>query len=230
MASTVMSAATTNLPESEFLEGEGSYKALSRGAIFSLVLALLAIPLAAVPAMLTVALFASVLGLLAIQRIRRYPDELTGTRLAAVGVALGLVVLVGGAARHAYVYAHEVKEGYKRISFSDLQPSKERPDLPVPPEALDLNGQKIFVKGYVYPDGQSDGIKRFVLVPDLGTCCFGGQPKLTDMIEVTLRDPLRVSYSRSRLKLHGVLKVDTALKPVSGLNGVYYQLDVDQVD
>ena len=60
---------------------------------------------------------------------------------------------------------------------------------------MELNGKKIFMKGYVYPDGQRTNIKRFVLVADLGTCCFGGQPKLTHMVEVTLRDPYRVEYS-----------------------------------
>jgi hypothetical protein len=195
------------------------------------VLALLAIPIAFfAPPMLIVAAIAAVLGLLSLQKIRRYPDELTGAKVAIASSVLGLVVLVSGVAGHAYVYAHEVKPDYRRTNFRELQPIPERPELPVPPQAIALNGQKIFVKGYVYPDGQGSGIKKFVLVPDLGTCCFGGQPKLTDMIEVTLRDPLRVSYSRRRLKLHGILKVDTALKPVSGLNGVYYQLDVDQVD
>ena len=61
------------------------------------------------------------------------------------------------------------------------------------------------------------------------TCCFGGQPKLTDMIEVTLRDPRRVNFSYARRRLAGILKVDPRLKPISGLQGVYYQLDADHV-
>jgi hypothetical protein len=63
----------------------------------------------------------------------------------------------------------------------------------------------------------------------MGTCCFGGQPKLTDMIQVTLADPLRIKYSYQRRKLAGVLKVDRRLKPISGLKGVYYQLEADYV-
>ena len=97
------------------------------------------------------------------------------------------------------------------------------------PLAMELNGQQVFVKGYVYPDGQRYNIKRFVLVADLGTCCFGGQPKLTHMIEVTLRDPHRVEYSYHKLGLGGVLHVDTRLKPLTGLGGVYFQLDADYV-
>ncbi len=61
----------------------------------------------------------------------------------------------------------------------------------------------------------------------MGTCCFGGQPALTDMIEVTLRDPLRAKFSYQRRKIAGVFSVDKTLKEVSGLTGVYYQLDAD---
>jgi hypothetical protein len=106
----------------------------------------------------------------------------------------------------------------------------EHPQLPVSPKALELNGKKVFIKGYVYPDGRQSNIKRFVLVPDMGTCCFGGQPKLTDMIEVTLTDPDRIKYSFQKRKLAGELLVDTQLKPVTGLGGVYFQLKAHVVN
>ena len=127
------------------------------------------------------------------------------------------------------MYATEVPEGFQRISFADLQPVPEAPQLPIPPKALELNGKKVFIKGYVYPDGQQYNIKRFILIPDMGTCCFGGQPKLTDMVEVTLRDPLRTIFERRKRRLAGTLTVDIRLKPVSGLGGVYYRLDAEYV-
>ena len=119
-------------------------------------------------------------------------------------------------------------EGYARISFSDLQPDEER--SPVSSKSLELDGQKVFIKGYVHPgvSGQGD-IRRFVLVRDMGTCCFGGQPKLTDMVEVTLDSGLSTRYTRRKKKLAGVFLVDTELKPVSGLQGVYYQLKANYV-
>jgi hypothetical protein len=130
---------------------------------------------------------------------------------------------------HGVAYATEVPEGFQRISFADLQPVREAPQLPVSPRALELNGQKVFLKGYLFPDGQQSNIKRFVLIPDLGTCCFGGQPKLTDMVEVTLRDPLRTVFELRKRRLAGTLIVDTRLKPVSGVNGVYYRMDAEYV-
>ena len=86
------------------------------------------------------------------------------------------------------------------------------------------------MKGYVHPGvDRRRGIRQFILVPDMKTCCFGGQPKLTDMIEVTLSDPHRVNFSYTRRKLAGVLKVTPFKKTVTGLDGVYYQLDADYV-
>ena len=65
------------------------------------------------------------------------------------------------------------------------------------------------IQTYVYPDGQLDNIKQFVLVPDMGTCCFGGQPKLTDMVQVRLEGGLTTRYNRYKKKLAGVFKKRT---------------------
>jgi hypothetical protein len=46
-------------------------------------------------------------------------------------------------------------------------------------------------------------------------------------LEVTLKDPLYITYNQRMRRLGGVLKVDERKKPVSGLDGVYYQLDAD---
>jgi hypothetical protein len=81
----------------------------------------------------------------------------------------------------------------------------------------------------VYPGDKRKDLRQFILVPDKGTCCFGGNPKLTDMIEVTLQDSLRVNYSFRKRGLAGTLRVDTTTKPVNGLGGVYYQLEADYV-
>ena len=130
---------------------------------------------------------------------------------------------------HAYIYLTEVPEGYQRISFFDLQPEAGTA-FPIPQSAVALNGARVFIKGYVYPGDQRQGLKQFVLVPDMGTCCFGGQPKLTDMVEVTLKDPNRIDFSYRKRKLGGILHVDQRLKPVSGLQGVYYQLEADYLN
>ena len=210
-------------------EGFEPYRAISKSAVVSVVVGLLSILGLYTAPLLVLALVAAILGVTGYLSVVRYPNELTGKPLAIVGALLGVCLFVGGIVRHSYIYATEVPEGYIRISFADLQPDKNNPRMPVPPGALELNGKPIFVKGYLYPDNQQYNIKRFVLVPDLGTCCFGGQPKLTDMIEVTLKEPLQTVYNMKKRKLAGELKVDMSLKPVSGVNGVYYQLKANHL-
>jgi hypothetical protein len=205
------------------------YRALCRTAVASVIVGLLGLSaLTAVP-LLVLPLLGVVLGFWALRTIRRYPIEFSGRGLAIVGIVGNLLLLFGASTLHVVIYFTEVPEGATRISYRELQPTRDAPELPVSARALELDGERVFVKGYVYPDGQRDNIRRFVMVPDLGTCCFGGQPKLTHMIEVTLRDPHRTFYSTRKRSLAGVLRVDSDLKPVSGLGGVYFQLDADYV-
>jgi hypothetical protein len=206
------------------------YRAVSKSAILSLILGLLSLAALSIPPLAVIPCIGLLLGWSSLRRIRRHPMEVSGLVPAAVGTLLCAGLLVGSVTLHAHTYATECPEGYQRISFDTLRPIDERPELPVSPAAVELNGKKVFIKGYVYPDGQQDNIRRFVLVPDMGTCCFGGQPKLTDMIEVTLTDPDRIKYSLRRRKLAGELVVDTQLKPISGLGGVYFQLKAHVVD
>jgi len=206
-----------------------SYRAVSKSAVICIALGLISLSAWLTAYALFLPVIGTVFGLIALNAIRRYPDELTGRAAALIGIVMCVGTLFGGSALHAYTYATEVPEGCIRISFADLQPDPETPEMALPKRAFELNGKRIFIKGYVFPDGQQYDIKRFILVPDMGTCCFGGQPKLTDMIEVTLRDPLRVEFARRKRKFAGIFKVDGTLKPVSAVGGVAYQLDADYV-
>src|SRR5690606_36495557 len=181
----------------EYLE---SYRALSSSAVASSVLGFLGIAnllsyeygvaLGILP------LLALMLGGRAFWVIHRYPEEFTGKWFALAGMAMGALFLTVGWGTAGYVYATEVPEGYTRIHYQQLQPDENSPGQIIPPSALDLNGKRVFIKGYVYPGAQKSGIKQFILCRDNGDCCFGGNPKLTDRILVTLKDPLRLTYSR----------------------------------
>jgi hypothetical protein len=214
-----------SVPESEQMI---PYRALSRAAVVSMVLALLGAFAFLTPALVAVPLGGALFGVVALINIRRFPLELTGKTLAWIGLVTCLLLLVSATALHVYVYVTEVPEGYQPIGFSQLQPPSDRPAA-IPAEALELDGKRVFVKGYVHPGVASQGdIQEFILVPDMGTCCFGGQPKVTDMITVTLRAPLRTRYNQRIRKLGGVLRVSNQVKPVAGgLNGGVYELDAD---
>lgn len=205
------------------------YRAVCMSAVSTMVLGIISIPAILFSKLLILPVLGIGLGLYALIQLRKHRDELTGLNLARIGLAICIVVLVTGTSYSGYVYATEVPDGYERISFSLLKPEPGSRTL-IPSSALELNGQRVFVKGYVHPGVSSrKGIKQFVLVPDMKTCCFGGQPALTDMIEVTLEDPLRVNYSFAKRRLAGVLRVSPQPKNVAGLEGVYYHLEADYV-
>ncbi len=204
------------------------YRSISKYAVFSLVTATVSISGLLFPAFAIFGLTAIVLGIMAQLSIRRYPKELTGSLVATLGIFAGGALFVSAASWHTYDYMTELPEGYERVTWLELQPGREDPF--VPPRAVDLNGKKVFIKGYCHPGVDGEGFtNEFVLVRDMGTCCFGGQPELTDMIEVTLQPPLKIRYSTRRRKLAGEFVI---VPPRPGaakgdLNGGYYQLIAD---
>lgn len=206
------------------------YQSVSRAAVASFVLALLGVLSFIFVGLLLFPALALLLAISALFSIRKYPNELLGKPIALAGLALSAVTLCTAPVYHAYVYATEVPPGYERVAFASLTSPTGAPDLP-PPKALELDGQPIFVKGYIHPTSMdSPRSKRFVLVPDLGTCCFGGQPPLTHMIEVTLTGDNVASKSMRKQKLAGTLRVNRTLKPIEGLEGVYYTLKADIIN
>jgi hypothetical protein len=224
-----------------------SYQAICRSAVISAVMAAVSLPLVvlslvsmrfpvgdAVPLGMLGALFGGValaLGIVAERTIRRYPSEYTGARLARTGLVGGLLMLVAGSVSAAFTYSSEVPDGYARTGFWELQPDPDEPQLPFSPNAFKLSGKPIFIKGYMHPGVASMGkVNHFILVPDMGTCCFGGQPKPTDMIEVYVKEGKeRIAYSPRRIKLAGTFFLADGPIQSLGLRNVWYHMEVDQV-
>ncbi len=203
------------------------YRSVSRAAIVSLVLGIFGLLSFAAVSLIALPIVGLLSGWLGLRAIKRYPAEFSGRIFARIGLVLSVLTLVAAPAYHAYIYATEVPEGYTRVSFYDLMSAKNAPDVPTP-QALGWNGKPIFIKGYVHPTSMDTAVaKKFVLVPDLGTCCFGGQPPLTHMIEVHLSKDQYAHRNLRKKRLAGTFSVNTYLKPIEGLNGVYYQLQAD---
>ncbi|QEG39425.1 DUF3299 domain-containing protein [Roseimaritima ulvae] len=178
------------------------YKALSRGAIVSVFLACLAL-VGLVPGFqvaLVLAVFGIAAAIMGLRVTSLYPKEYGGRMLAKIGLTLNLLLVVGGVGEHAYIYATEVPDGYQRVHFYALQQPDDGPKGPTE-EAVSLDKKKIFLKGYIHPSAGNGRLTRFVLVPDLGTCCFGGQPDTTDMVEVVLTggDTVRANLMKKKL-------------------------------
>jgi hypothetical protein len=206
------------------------YRALSTSAVASLIVGMLSFVAVLDWTLIAVPVVGIGLSAFALTKIKRHSDEVTGRGLARAGLALSLMFVVAGPARLTHEYLTEVPDGYERISYSDLQPDPAVAQQHVPPSALALEGKKIFIKGFVYPGREKDGIRQFLLVRDQGDCCFGGNPRITDRIQVTLVGRLRLKYESRLHKVAGKFHVaasDTAVGGAKG--GVFYHLEADYV-
>jgi hypothetical protein len=114
-----------------------------------------------------------------------------------------------------------VPPGFERIGYEELQPDPQTVGESFPQSAMDLDGKPVFIKGYIYPTDQKSGIKQFTLCRDQGTCCFGGNPKLTDRIQVRISDTRGISFNTWQNRVAGIFRVRPNNDP-NGLAAIYY--------
>src|SRR5262249_26116881 len=150
--------------------------------------------------------------------------------IAKAGLLISLLGFVAGVTVHTAVYFTEVPDGYARLSFWELRPDNPQDrEIILPEKVGDLQDQKVFIKGYVHPGVQGMGrVKHFILVGDMGTCCFGGQPNMFDMVEVKLNTNEGVYYSTSLRKFGGTFHIQPPQR-VDKLSNVIYRLDAEYV-
>lgn len=216
-----MSIATLEMNPMVDEEDELQYKALHTGALIAFVLGLVSVCVVLTaanspewaPIVAPIPVIGMVFALRAIANIRNNPNQFTGLGLARTGLAMSLAFLVSGLAYGGYVYATEVPDGYARTSFSAMKPSEleERGGVIVPPEVAALEGQKVFIKGFIRPDSIAvpRGITRFLLVRDNNQCCFGDLSKIKyyDQIDVTMTGGKLVDYSQGVIRMGGTLHI-----------------------
>lgn len=207
------------------------YRTVSRSAIAAAAFGLLA-PLGAWAAVfLILPVLAVCFGAMALANIRRFPQELYGKKAAWFGVVLGLVCLIGGIGRHSYIYATEVPEGYQRMTFYDLRPNTRTSNDFFSARAAELDGQKVFIKGFVRPSDRRTKLKNFILVGDFGSCCFGGNPKMTDIVAVRILSDQTVDYSWSMRRITGTFRLNRTPRDVGekDIPRICYEIEADHV-
>lgn len=206
-----------------------SYRALSKAAVVSAGLSIIGLLAFLFVQLLILPVLGFMFALMAFLNLRRYRNELTGKWMAVTGVVLSAVTLVFGSSIHAYNYATEVPEGYERVNWYELRGQEKQP---VNAFAMQMRDKPIFIKGYVHPGVEGFGeVKNFVLVPDMKTCCFGGQPKPWDMIEITLAENCsKVKYSRRKRGLWGVFRIGpAAAQKIGTVQPGFYQMTADDL-
>ena len=222
------------------------YRSFSSWAVGSLALALVGVALFLLLGSDGFVLYAPIqilgflIGLLGLYRIRRNTFELTGEKVAKAGITLSAFFFVVGGSWAALVYMTEVPEGYDRISFYTLDNEGATAASPISQDAAKYHEKPVFIKGYIHPGVNGLGnISRFVLVGDLSVCCFGGQPKPWDMVEVDLKPGDELTYDMKLHRLWGTISIDVSphlavgsAKETTGdrpLQGGYYHLEADGI-
>ncbi|MDX1966016.1 MAG: hypothetical protein SFV23_02485 [Planctomycetaceae bacterium] len=100
----------------------------------------------------------------------------------------------------------EGPQGAVRVSYDDLDLLKILNMEPVPADAAahfpawlsKLDGQPVRIRGFMYPTFESTGIESFVLARDNQICCFGRDPKVYDLIQVSMKSGDTTDYIPNR--------------------------------
>ncbi len=206
------------------------YRMVSKAAVFSLTLGLLSLSAFVGVGMLILPLVGIVCGIVGLHSIAKYPDEFTGKISAWIGIVLSVFFLCAAGSAHAYEYSTEVPDGFQRIPFYSLRSDPDHPEQPIPEDIAKLDGQKVFLKGYVHPSVKEQGaVRQFVLVGDMKECCFGGTPKVTEFVDVSIVSNDQIRYSWRLRKLAGVLRINPEAAKMNGLAGPCYHLEAEYV-
>ncbi len=207
------------------------YRVVSKAAVISVVFAVMSGLAFLFPVFVVLPLLGIGFGLAAVANCRRFPLELSGGRAAKFALVASAVLLVSSITMHSYIYATEVPDGYQRISFYELQPDK-RSQTPYSEKAADFDGEKVFLKGYVRPGMKQKRLRKFILVGDFGSCCFGGNPKIHDVVAVTIKDDDQyVNYGYRLRRIGGKFKLHQRPKSVreKDLAYVLYEIEADYI-
>ncbi len=85
------------------------------------------------------------------------------------------------------------------------------------PRVKQLDGNRIRVRGYIFPPPRQTGLTRFVLVRDNQQCCFGPGAALYDSMIVDMAPDNSIDYTLTPIVVEGTF----TLRPVRFPDGKY---------
>jgi hypothetical protein len=97
------------------------------------------------------------------------------------------------------------------------------------PKIEDLFGQRIRIRGYMYPTLKRRGLTAFVLVRDNQECCFGPGAALFDCIRVQMHPDKTAAFSIRPIAVEGVFKFEE-FADMDGTTRAIYLLEQASVE
>ena len=230
MSDTSLMQSNEAFSSSQLAENEFQYRTISKAAVASIAFAVLGLGAFVFQAFVLLPVLAIGFGIVALIEIRKYPAEVTGKLAAQIGLGCGVLIAAGSIAMHTYVFMTEVPDGYERMAFNDLRLNK-RTKLPFSEKSQKLDGTKVFLKGYVRPGAKRTNLKNFILVGDFGDCCFGGNPKITEIVAVNIVSDDLIDHSYFLRKIGGTFRLNKNARQIDedGIPKVFYTIEADYI-
>jgi hypothetical protein len=227
--SAVAQAPLNSVTNSEFEGEDFVYRPIPLLVPISMGFVFLSLSAALMAELIAVPVLGVILSAIAYRQIRVSGGNLSGGWLALGSLVTQCLMVVAFSTMHVYSYATEVPPGFDRVSFgADISKkgfAVEGGIQKIHPDVKKLVGQKVMIKGYMYPTKAVDGLTSFVLCRDNGDCCFGGQPKTTDMILINMKGDNHARFRQGLVAVAGVFRAEQTVDE-TGLQPVY-QLDCD---
>ena len=110
----------------------------------------------------------------------------------------------GPPAKPAPAAGEPIRLTFNDISQWDLDPK----DVQVPASIRALAGKAVDIVGYMIPYGDADAVEEFLLVRDLGSCCFGAAPLPHHLIECRMDAGKRTVYLPGPVRVRGRFRVE----------------------
>ena len=212
------------------LENEFSYRPVPVLAAAGLVVSLISSIAVVVWLALPICLVGFLLSAIGLWIIRRSLGGYGGIGVAVSGMALSTLFFVGGIAFQVFAFQTEVPEGYQRKNFvSDIA---QKPLVPtglsadIHPDVKALDGQQIFLKGYIYQTERVQNLTSFLFVKDNQDCCFGANPAITDRIGVIMKEGQGIDYVAGKVAVAGTFRINPDFSNGSNLEPLYI-IDAD---
>jgi len=154
--------------------------------------------------------------------------------LITIAVApLGCDHATGVASPSAGQVAGSTATGVRETTFDDLKFEMEESATfqrsMLTPEAEELVGRRIRIRGYIFPTLKKKGLKQFVLVRDNQECCFGPGAALYDCILVHMKEGKTAEFSIRPVAVEGTFLYEEFIDDYDGTIRAIYRLDGESV-